>query len=147
MDIPFLQKLKDDRRYTSIERVSDPILLFPPFRLKIESILAEAKGLGQEFVLFETYRSTQRQAQLFAEGRTKLARVGVHHYGLAADLVRRIEGRLVWEADYALLGKLAKRRGLTWGGDWRFRDEVHVQGIPVSDQSRLFSGVWFPTTV
>lgn len=147
MDTPFLSKLKTDRRYTSIERVSDPALLFPPLRAKIESIVAEAKALGQELVIFETYRSAARQARLFAEGRTKLARVGVHHYGLAADLVRRVNGKLTWEADYALLGGLAKRRGLVWGGDWRFRDEVHVQGIPVSDQSRLFSGAWYPKTI
>ncbi len=147
MDVPFLQKLRADRRFASPDRVGDLKLLFPPFRLKIESIVQEARALGEEYAVFETYRSTERQAKLFAEGRTKLRRVGVHHYGLAADLVRRIDGELTWEADYALLGRLAKARGLVWGGDWRFRDEVHVQAIAVSDQPRLFSGAWYPATV
>ena len=146
MEHSFLAKLRRDPRYRSPDRVSSPDLLYPPFRTIVERIVLQAKAKGQEFVIFETYRSTERQTQLFREGRTKLRNVGVHHYGLAADLVRKVDGRLTWEADYTLLGQLAKARGLIWGGDWKtFPDSVHLQYIPVRDQARLLRGEWFPS--
>ncbi|RYG44730.1 M15 family peptidase [bacterium] len=145
MENAFLKKLRADPRFRSTERISDPALLEPAFRRKVETILKESRRRGQEYVLFETYRSRERQAELFRQGVTQLRTVGVHHYGLAADLVRKVDGRLTWEADYRLLGELADAQGLVWGGRWKFRDAAHVQAIAVKDQAKLFRGEWFPS--
>ena len=50
---------------------------------------------------------------------TKLKTVGVHHYGLACDLVKDIAGEPSWKGDFAFLGRLAKKHKMIWGGDWR----------------------------
>ena len=144
MQNAFLKRLRDDARFHSPERIADPGLLYPPFRRKVEAILRGAKAQGQDYVLFETYRSQERQVELFRQGVTQLRTVGVHHFGLAADLVRRVDGRLTWSADYRLLGELADEEGLVWGGRWKFRDAAHIQAIAVKDQARLFRGEWFP---
>ncbi len=121
-------------------------LLHPTFRKKVEAVIRDARKQGQEFAVLETYRSRERQARLFAEGRSQLKLVGVHHFGLAADLVRKIDGAITWNlADYRLLGELADKHGLVWGGRWKFRDAVHLQAIAVKDQGKLFRGEWFPS--
>ena len=69
----------------------------------------------------------------------------MHHYGLAADLVREVNGEPSWKGDFSFLGKLAAQEGLVWGGDWKgFVDSVHVQRLAVDDQPRLFTELWYP---
>jgi hypothetical protein len=100
---------------------------------------------------FETYRSKERQQLLFDQKVTKLQTVGVHHYGLACDIVRNIGGHPSWKGDLSIIGRLARKHGLVWGGDWgrpdvtpSFVDPVHVQRCPVSRQKELFAGTWYP---
>jgi hypothetical protein len=80
-----------------------------------------------------------------------LQTVGVHHYGLACDIVKDMNGKPSWDGDFSFFGKLAPAHGLVWGGDWgepavahKFRDTDHVQRILVAMQQQLFSGVWYP---
>ena len=134
-----------DHRFDTSERVSDLNLLEPTLRRKVQAVVRDAAGHGVELVVFETYRSRDRQQMLYSQGATRLKLVGVHHYGLACDLVRRVNGHLDWDADYSLLGKLCRAHGLVWGGDWKgFVDSVHVQWVAVRDQPRLFAGAWYP---
>ena len=102
-------------------------------------------------MVFETYRSQPRQASLFAQGATQLKTVGVHHYGLACDLVKNVDGEPSWKGDFTFLGVLAKKHGLIWGGDWgqpgvrnSFPDLDHVQRCTILDQNKLFAGTWYP---
>ncbi len=95
---------------------------------------------------FETYRSQERQAKLFVDGTTKLKNVGVHHYGLACDIVRSVDGKPSWDGDFSIIGRLAKKHGLVWGGDWKtFPDAYHVQRCRMADQKALFAGTWYPS--
>ena len=89
--------------------------------------------------------------QLFNQGATKLRNVGVHHYGLACDIVKDINGEPSWKGDFTFLGGLAKAHGLIWGGDWgtpnvhhTFLDMDHVQRCSIGDQASLFRGEWYP---
>jgi hypothetical protein len=100
---------------------------------------------------FETYRSRERQQLLFQQKVTKLQNVGVHHYGLAADIVRSVGGHPSWKGDFSIMGRLARKHGLVWGGDWgrpgvkpSFVDPVHVQRCTVGRQKLLFDGTWYP---
>lgn len=89
---------------------------------------------------------------LFERGATRLPKVGVHHFGLAADIVRVVGGSPAWKGDFSFLGGLARKHGLIWGGDWgrpgsipRFVDAVHVQRVTVARQAALLAGKWYPS--
>jgi hypothetical protein len=137
--------------FGSAKRIDDPALLEPVTRQLVQRIVTSAQQMGIEVMIYETYRSQQRQQELFNNGATRLRRVGVHHYGLACDIVRVIGDEPSWKGDFTFLGQLAQSCGLIWGGDWgaphikhSFVDSVHVQRCTVARQGDLFSGVWYP---
>jgi hypothetical protein len=132
--------------FDSPNRIATLDLLEPITRQAVVNIIADAEQAGVKLQLTETYRSQRRQEMLFTQGATQLRKVGVHHYGLAADFVRIDAGHADWAAgDYAILGMLAVRHGLIWGGSWTgFVDRDHVQRIMVDDQAKLFAGTWYP---
>jgi len=110
--------IKKSPKFTSRKRVADLTLLEPATRKRVRAVIADAKEHGLKLMVFETYRSTQRQTDLFNSGATQLRTVGVHHYGLACDLVRDVNGEPSWKGDFSLLGRLARHHGFIWGGDW-----------------------------
>jgi hypothetical protein len=126
-------------------------LLEPMTRQKVEAIIADARANGVELMAFETFRSQARQTELFNQGATKLRNVGVHHYGLACDIVKVVAGEPSWKGSFTLVGQLAHEHGLIWGGDWgapnihhSFVDLVHVQRCSIAKQAGLFRGEWYP---
>ena len=110
-----------DARFRSSSLVDDPALLEPVTRQLVQQLLATAQRIGIALMIYETYRSQQRQQELFNNGATKLRAVGVHHYGLACDIVRSVNGEPSWKGDFSFLGNLAQNCGLIWGGDWGVR--------------------------
>lgn len=141
----------NDPRYTSVGRIDSLDLIEPVTRSLILSIVNDAKAYGIDLLVFETYRSQGRQEQLFAQGATQLRTVGVHHYGLACDLVKDINGDPSWKGDFSIVGRLAHQYHLIWGGDWgnpaihhNFLDEPHVQRCSLARQAALFQGLWYP---
>lgn len=140
-----------DGRFASLTRIGDPSLLEPATRQLVQSIVSAAQKMGIDVMIYETYRSQNRQQELFNNGATKLRTVGVHHYGLACDIVRVVAGEPCWKGDFSFLGQLAHSSGLIWGGDWgapeikhSFVDSVHVQRCTVARQGDLFTGSWYP---
>jgi hypothetical protein len=137
--------------FHSVNIVDDINMLEPTFRVLVNKILAAAEAQNRPMKVIETYRSAERQQHLFDQKLTQLKDVGVHHYGLAADIVFLDHGQPSYKGDYSFLGLLADQVGVVWGGDWgtpqihhSFRDLDHVQRIAVADQNRLFKGVWYP---
>lgn len=150
----YTDHIMKDTRFTSIEAVSDPTLLFPSFRDKVTKIIAAAKTQGVELRIGETFRSKQRQHQLFLQGATRLQNVGVHHYGLAVDLHWYKNGKFETRGDlyYPILYPLCRDNHLIYGADWgdpppskhSFNDWDHVQAVTLHDQPVLFAGQWYP---
>lgn len=141
----FQSVIQADPRFHSTARCADLALLEPVTRAAVLAIQAEAAALGQPVMVFETYRSQERQTLLYAQHATQLKTVGVHHFGLACDLVRLVDGEPSWKPSYMFLGPLAAKHGLVWGGMWStFKDMDHVQRCIVADQSRLFAQAWYP---
>lgn len=143
--------IKTSARFKSSKRVADVSLLEPVFREIVERIIADAKSHGLNLMIFETYRSQARQTLLFNQGATKLKNVGVHHYGLACDLVKSVSGQPSWKGDFSFLGELAHANNVIWGGDWgnpnvphSFIDSVHIQRCSIKKQGSLFRGEWYP---
>lgn len=140
-----------DKRFHSTDAVHDRALLEPVTRGKVDAIIQEAKDLGVNLMAWETYRSTERQELLFQQGATKLKTVGVHHYGLACDLVKSINGQPSWKGDFSIVLKLARKYQLICGADWgtpkvkhTFIDPGHVQRCSLRRQKALFAGKWYP---
>src|SRR5581483_2966652 len=147
----FEDVIKPDPRFSFTKPINDPALLEPRTRAAVEAIIADAAANGMALMIFETYRSQARQALLFNQHVTQLQTVGVHHYGLACDLVKSVNGEASWKGDFSLIGQLAQAQALVWGGDWgrpdiphSFRDYPHVQRCSIADQAKLFRGEWYP---
>lgn len=146
--------ISTDARFTSTQRIADPALLEPLTRQLVQSLITAAQQMGNAMMIYETYRSQDRQQALFNNGASNLRIVGVHHYGLACDIVRVVNGEPSWKGDFTFLGQLAQSCGLIWGGDWgapnvkhSFIDSVHVQRCTVARQGNLFAGNWYPDDI
>ena len=143
--------IQQDPRFRSTKPISDMALLEPVTRAAVEAIIADAASQGIELMVFETYRSQELQEIYFERGVTQLQKVGVHHYGLAADIVKVVNGEPNWDGSFNFLQALANKYNLVWGGDWgapdephSFRDYDHVQRCTVAAQQALFAGSWYP---
>lgn len=139
-------------KFGSVDRVHDLDLLEPVMRAAVAAIIADAKEhYGIDLIAYETYRSQPRQTALFNQHASQLKTVGVHHFGLACDLVKNVHGAPSWKGDFSFLGALGRAHGLIWGGDWGhakpphgFVDDDHVQRCAVARQPKLFSKSWYP---
>jgi len=144
----FVDVIQKHPAYKKKDRYAGLDLLEPVTRAHAEAILAE---LGPEWMLWETFRSKERQADLFSRGTTDLQRVGVHHYGLAFDIIRNDAkpGKRpvpTWLGNFSPLVQAAVSRGLVAGLKRKSGkvDFPHVQRIRVLDQWKLFNGTWYP---
>ncbi|MGO9084770.1 MAG: D-alanyl-D-alanine carboxypeptidase family protein [Candidatus Sulfotelmatobacter sp.] len=69
--------IQKDARFQSAARVADLALLEPTTRRLVQQIVDSAQKMGIRLMVYETYRSQARQQELFQNGATKLATVGV----------------------------------------------------------------------
>jgi hypothetical protein len=86
-----------DERFKNPNRVADPNLLEPVTRNLVGAIVDAAHKRGIALIIFETYRSEERQRALFKPRATELQTIGVHHYGLACTLAKDINGEPSWK--------------------------------------------------
>src|SRR5689334_17811361 len=119
----------------------------PKLRAGILATFDSMRALGLDPIVAESLRTDERQTWLFGfgrdyddgRGRVTNAPTGQwswHMYGLAVDVTSRALGDDVGGLFWYHLGKIAKRNGLAWGGDWpRFTDRPHVQWGPPMRQS------------
>lgn len=123
---------------------------------------------GTHFCRFAyTYRSFDQQAEIYAQGRTKLfdkegKRLGVvtqakaglsmHNYGIALDIVLVNQKSATWDivkdfdkdgkSDWMEVIDIFKAAGWVWGGDWKkFKDYPHVE-FPVKFTIRELLKKW-----
>ena len=130
------------------ERNSDPLLLHPNFRAAVLDIQKALNSEGIPFKIFEGFRSPEKQAQLYAQGRTtpgsKVTHAPpwstLHNYGLAVDFVLFIDDSWTWDtsglkAEYwKRLQEVALEKGLRLG----YVDLPHVEAMV--DISELVKG-------
>lgn len=129
-------KLSD--REVTLVRIRETAYLAPAFLRAVDAVMADMRAEGFNPYIFETLRTDRLQAHYHGTGASKAfyGRDSMHYYGLAVDIV---DAALLWSAPAAFwnaLGRLAKKHGLTWGGDWdgdgdrtdqKFHDRPHVQ--------------------
>ena len=145
-----IMKHKD---FKSTKPISSLDLLEPVTREAVEKIIKDSDG---KFMVYETYRSTERQEELFKE------EIDQAQERRRAPLRPRLRHRCCPRAASLPLGRQAGRRwkelaklatdaglisGLDWGEPGKkhgFVDEDHVQRIRVAHQEGLFAGKWYP---
>lgn len=146
--------LMPHKAFRSIVTQKDLALLEPGTHTAVVSIVAEARRMGFDLRVGETFRSQARQTYVYNQKASKLKKVGCHGYGLAADLQLFRNGKYIGDGDqYDFLMPLCRKFGMVSGIDWgdgkkgSFIDAGHVQRIMVSKQEAVFSGKWYPPVV
>jgi len=132
----------------------DPNHLYPAFREKIEMILSEVEAYCVKHCpeykpgIVEGFRTTKRQKELYAQGRTTKGKIVTnkngttnpsnHQSALAVDVAFKRSGAFRWDVPNDLweyLGHCARAQGLTWGGDWKtLVDRPHIEW-PTADNA------------
>lgn len=80
--------------------------LHPEVRRRCTAVLAKLADAGLPFQIFEAYRTPQRQAWLYAQGRTREGNIvtnapswsSYHQFGMAADFVLKDGGNWSWSS-------------------------------------------------
>ncbi len=122
----------------------------PEMAAKVRALLDRLAQRGFQPRIVYGWRSVTVQAQLVAEGKSKV-RFSFHNAQLpdgtpnsyAADI---IDSRFAWSDQaqssgfWKALGEEARARGLVWGGDWKsFPDWAHVQLVANSELPRVMA--------
>jgi peptidoglycan L-alanyl-D-glutamate endopeptidase CwlK len=121
----------------------------PDLVAAVDRILPAMRLFGHTMIVLEGERSTERQRQLYAQGRTAPGRRVTNCDGIndrsphqvqrdgyvhAADLVFLVDGRPSW-ADtlpWGLYGAMVQACGLRWGGSFRtLPDSPHME-VPMA---------------
>lgn len=115
--------------------------LYAPFVEKVLDVIADCKAAGYVYYATLGYRTYAEQDALYQQGRVSPGKIvtaarggqSAHNFGLAIDFTHDLDINKVglqpdWAAaNYLYLGKMARLRGLVWGGDWHSPDMPHVQ--------------------
>ena len=98
-----------------------------------QQIVKRMEKMGYPSKIAEHWRTPERQAKLFFEGRSKIPSLGAHVFGEAVDIVHK---ELNWDAPAAYWDALAVavrviaadyRVDLVHGHYWRFVDSAHIE--------------------
>lgn len=117
---------KQVQAQTKLSICHDWSKLHPLLRDSVQEILAQCKDADMPFQLFEGYRTPERQQYLYAQGRTRRGQIvtkskpwqSYHQYGLAVDIVLKIDNDWCWSAKGELrdywnsLALIAEKYGL-----------------------------------
>jgi len=129
---------------------------------KIEDLTSKLEELCQQFIaacaekhldilITSTYRDFECQAELYAQGRTKLGRVvtkakpgySAHNFRRAFDFVPLVNGKADWKdiSTFKKCGEIGKALGLEYAGDWKtFKEYCHFQLLEGKTLAQLRSG-------
>lgn len=132
----YIKILIPNPAYNNPKPTKDRSLLVKTFNEALERSISKfnLKYPDIEVVFVETYRSNALQKIHYDNGASKIKKDGMHHYGIAADLAFKINGKFSYNGDYKHLRQCHEAEGLYLLGLW---DIGHVQMIPVSEQQTL----------
>jgi len=115
------------------ETIRDLDELKPVSKLACSTFLEECKKAGIDIFITETYRSQARQNFLYEQGRTRegkkvtWTRNSRHTSRLAWDIAHNSKEPYKDVSVFKKAGQVAKRLGITWGGDWKTPDMPHFE--------------------
>ena len=85
-----------------------------------------------------TLRPFSESQKLYNQGRITPGQIvsnakpgqSYHNYGMAIDFCLIINGKAVWDEknpNWKVVVDCFKKRGFSWGGDWKFKDYPHFE--------------------
>jgi peptidoglycan L-alanyl-D-glutamate endopeptidase CwlK len=125
--------------------------LLPPVKERVEAFISDCHSNGIDLLVTSTYRDSESQDALYAQGRTTAGYIvtnakggeSYHNYRCAVDVVPLVNGKPVWStggldgALWAKVGEIGERNGLDWAGRWQtFKEMAHFQytgGLTLAD--------------
>ncbi len=130
-------------------RNTDLGLLHPVVRDSVQKVLADLRSANIPLFVFEAFRSPERQAYLYAQGRTRPGPKvtfaepwrSYHQYGLAVDLVFNGPGRWTWDEPRKGMWKRMHEIGERHGLMPLSFETPHLQ-LAGTSSSALLSGVY-----
>ena len=106
--------------------------LLPIAQKACKLFLSECKTIGLDIFITETYRSQERQNYLYEQGRSRPGNIVTwtkssrHTSRLAWDIA--CNGGVLYDNTILLkAGEVAKKLGITWGGNWSTPDKPHFE--------------------
>ncbi len=136
-----------------IERNNNIMYLHPTVRTAVVKVIVQLQSEGIPFRIFEAYRYPHRQADLYAQGRTKSGSIvtyakpwsSYHQYGLAVDFVLFIDNNWSWNTSgskgswWKKLHEIGTAEGLM-----RLDFEVPHMQLAGTSSSALRQGIYPP---
>lgn len=121
-------------------------LLFPLFKVDVLKLIVSYNEFnsGKELpYVYESFRSHALQSIYYNRGSSKIRggnilNAGMHHFGIAVDIVNKTNSGVKWNLDYTLLRKLADKIGmisLSW-------ELCHFQMVKTTEQTELRKAVY-----
>lgn len=119
--------------------------ILPLVTRQAQEVIDDMAMLGHPVRIVEGYRTLERQAELYAQGRTKAGNIvtnakpgeSYHNWGVAVDFVFKHEGYNAKEELWTTLGLIIEKHGFSWGGRWKnFPDRPHAEltmGYTIND--------------
>jgi peptidoglycan LD-endopeptidase CwlK len=118
----------------SIDRINQ---LHPAIKDEVMALYLKAQALmpaGVTIRIVQGLRTFAEQHALYLQrpSVTKAdAGQSYHNYGLAIDFCLMQDGKLIWEVNdsWMKVVKVFKDAGYEWGGEWKFKDNPHLQKV------------------
>jgi peptidoglycan L-alanyl-D-glutamate endopeptidase CwlK len=119
----------------NVQAIRNLQLVAPKFGLAIAQGLQDAWWAGFDPIVYESLRTDERQAWLYAQGRTRPGAIvtnaptadhSYHRWGLAVDIISR---KAEWD-DPNFFDKIQgffAKYNVDWAGDWHDADLPHFQ--------------------
>jgi len=121
--------------------------LHPKVKTLCEQFIASCAKQNIDILITSTYRDTESQNALYAQGRTapgsKVTNAkggqSFHNWKVAFDFVPIVNGKAQWNdtALFTKCGEIAESIGLEWAGRWvKFKELAHCQftnGLTLAD--------------
>jgi len=138
--IHFTNVIKKSTEYKTdtLSMVRNPALLEPIFGRKIDTLCENVLNKGVKVKRMETFRSNANQLAAYNRGASKVKAYGMHHFGIAQDILcLDSKGKIIDNGsakEYSLLRAEALKLELFLLPLW---DAGHMQGIAVDQQNAM----------
>ena len=136
-----------------VDRHNNILHLHPAVRTAVVKVFVQLQAEGIPFKIFEAFRYPERQADLYAQGRTKPGNIvtyaqpwsSYHQYGMAVDFVLLIDGDWSWSSGGAKAAWWSRMHQLgTEEGLMRLNFEIPHMQLMGTSSSALRQGVYPP---